>query len=93
MVLEQWREREGVLQEHLEYLASALKALQGSGVVRSKPDRKSCCSTGKGGGNSTLKGERSPGQALAGTGRSHTEFTPLVSPLQLSKEEFNPEFC
>lgn len=69
--------REGVLQEHLEYL-QPLKALQGSGVVRSKPDRKSCCSTGKG-GNFTLKGERSPGQALAGTGWSHTEFTPLMS--------------
>lgn len=74
-----------------------LKTLQGSGVVRRKPDRKSCCSMGKG-GNSTLEGERSPG---AGPGRDrwvphriHTsDVTILMSTLQLSKEEFNHEFC
>lgn len=98
MVLEEGAVREGVLQGHLEYLSAAFQGPAGGGVVRSKPDRESCCSIGKGGIPPWRKSERSPG---AGPGtdrwlphRIHTfDVTILMPLLRLSKEEFNPECC
>lgn len=72
------RGREGRCPAGAPGIFAAFKGPAGEWSGQEQTWQEKCCSTGKG-GNFTLKGERSPGQALAGTGWSHTEFTPLMS--------------
>lgn len=67
-----------------------LKALQGSGVIRSNPDRE----TEEFHPEGWEEPWAGPGMDRSVSHRIHTsDVTVLMSPLQLSKEEFNPKFC
>lgn len=89
--------REGVLPEHLEYLSEAFKGPAGEWSGQEQTwEEKLLFHRERGefhpeGGEEPWAG---PGRDRSVPCRIHSsDVTALMSPLQLSKEEFNPDFC